>query len=143
MRLVQHPRRNGREPVRIEHVDPRGITFDPDFEEWANRIYSTEGAAAVSLKSFRYNLIIKVLNLQGVPVRAYRVFRAWVSEYTALPEMDAVTVHVAATPDTRGLCDAKFFAAMRPGAYFINTSRGELVDFTLRPDGCGCPPAST
>lgn len=73
------------EPITLE----RGITFDPDFEDWANRIYSTEGAAAVSLRNFRLNLIIKVLNLQGVPVRAYRVFRAWVSEYTALPELDA------------------------------------------------------
>lgn len=50
--------------------------------------------------------------------------------YDALPQMDAVTVHVASTPDTHGLCDAKFFAAMQPGAYFINTSRGELVDET-------------
>ena len=73
------------EPITFE----RGITFDADFEEWANKIYSTEGAAAVSLKGFRYNLIIKVMNLQGVPVRSYRVFRAWVSEYTALAELDA------------------------------------------------------
>jgi D-3-phosphoglycerate dehydrogenase len=41
---------------------------------------------------------------------------------------DVVSVHVALTRDTRGLIGAEFFAAMRPGAYFINTSRGEVVD---------------
>jgi D-3-phosphoglycerate dehydrogenase len=48
--------------------------------------------------------------------------------YEALTHMDAVTVHLASTPDTRALCDARFFDAMKPGAYFINTSRGEVVD---------------
>ncbi len=41
---------------------------------------------------------------------------------------DVVSVHLALTPDTRGLCDAGFFAAMKKGAYFINTARGEIVD---------------
>ena len=41
---------------------------------------------------------------------------------------DIVSVHVAANPQTSGLIDAKFFDAMRPGAYFINTSRAEVVD---------------
>jgi len=41
---------------------------------------------------------------------------------------DVVSVHVAANSQTRGLIDAGFFDAMRPGAYFINTSRAEVVD---------------
>jgi D-3-phosphoglycerate dehydrogenase len=41
---------------------------------------------------------------------------------------DIVSVHVALTAQTRGLIDAKFFERMRPGAYFINTSRAEVVD---------------
>lgn len=41
---------------------------------------------------------------------------------------DIVSVHVALKPDTRGLLGAGFFNAMREGAYFINTSRGEVVD---------------
>jgi D-3-phosphoglycerate dehydrogenase len=41
---------------------------------------------------------------------------------------DIVSVHVALKPDTRMLIGADFFPAMRDGAYFINTSRGEVVD---------------
>ena len=41
---------------------------------------------------------------------------------------DIVSLHVALNAQTRGLIDAAFFAAMRPGAYFINTSRAEVVD---------------
>jgi len=41
---------------------------------------------------------------------------------------DVVTVHVALTVETRGFLDDAFFAAMRPGAFFVNTSRGEVVD---------------
>jgi D-3-phosphoglycerate dehydrogenase len=41
---------------------------------------------------------------------------------------DVVSVHLALKPETKGLCGEKFFAAMRKGAYFINTSRGGVVD---------------
>src|SRR5918992_89362 len=41
---------------------------------------------------------------------------------------DIVSVHVALKPETRGFLNAEFFNAMREGAYFINTSRGEVVD---------------
>ena len=41
---------------------------------------------------------------------------------------DAVTVNVAANADTKHLVNADFLAAMRPGAYLINTSRGSVVD---------------
>src|SRR5918911_1172786 len=43
-------------------------------------------------------------------------------------EADVVSVHVALKPETRGLIGPDFFGAMREGAYFINTSRGEVVD---------------
>jgi len=73
------------EPITLE----RGVTFDTDFEKWANLVYSTEGDGAVSLKNYKRNLILDVLNLQGTVVKSYKIFRAWVSEYTALPELDA------------------------------------------------------
>src|SRR5690349_17688086 len=41
---------------------------------------------------------------------------------------DAVTINVAATAETKHLVNADFLAAMRPGAYLINTSRGSVVD---------------
>src|SRR6476659_7588934 len=41
---------------------------------------------------------------------------------------DIVSVHVALKPDTKLLINSEFFGAMREGAYFINTSRGEVVD---------------
>jgi phage tail-like protein len=73
------------DPITLE----RGISFAPEFEAWANMVYSTEGDGAVSLANFRKDILIELLNLQGTVVRAYRVFRCWVSEYTALPELDA------------------------------------------------------
>jgi len=41
---------------------------------------------------------------------------------------DAVSVHLAAKPETRGLLGAEFFAALKPGALFVNTARAEVVD---------------
>ena len=73
------------EPITLE----RGITFAPEFREWADLVYSTEGDAAVSLANFRKDILIEFLNLQGTVIQAYRLFRCWVSEYTALPELDA------------------------------------------------------
>ena len=73
------------EPITLE----RGVTHDPEFEAWADKIYSTDGDMAISLKSFRRDIIIELLNEAGQIARAYKVFRAWVSEYQALPELDA------------------------------------------------------
>lgn len=67
----------------------QGLTHDPVFEEWANLVNNVQGDAAMSLVNFRKDIIINVLNLQGVVVISYRLFRAWVSEYQALPELDA------------------------------------------------------
>ena len=73
------------EPITIE----RGVTHDPEFEQWANLIYSTNGDAAISLKKFRKDMIIELLNEQGTVVKAYKVYRCWVSSYQALPDLDA------------------------------------------------------
>jgi phage tail-like protein len=67
----------------------QGLTHDPVFEKWANLVNNIEGDAAMSLKNFRKDLVINVLNLQGQPAISYKLFRAWVSEYQALPELDA------------------------------------------------------
>ena len=67
----------------------RGITFDPDFQAWAEKVWNPQGDGGVSLKDARKDIIIEMLNLQGTVVRAYTVYRCWVSEYTAMPELDA------------------------------------------------------
>jgi phage tail-like protein len=67
----------------------RGVTHDPEFEKWANLIYTTDGDAAISLKNFRKDIIIELLNEQGTVAKAYKVYRCWVSEYTAIPDLDA------------------------------------------------------
>jgi phage tail-like protein len=73
------------EPITLE----RGVTHDPDFEDWANLVYNTDGDMAISLKNFRRDVTIKLLNEQGMVAKAYKVYRCWVSEYQALPELDA------------------------------------------------------
>ena len=50
------------------------------------------------------------------------------SIYQVAAEADVVSVHVALKPDTTKMIGADFFAAMRPGAFFVNTSRAEVVD---------------
>ena len=79
------------DPITLE----RGVTHDLEFEAWANLVYSTDGDAAISLKSFRKDIVIELLNEQGTTVKAYNVFRCWVSEYTTLPELDAAGNAVA------------------------------------------------
>ena len=41
---------------------------------------------------------------------------------------DVVSVHLALNDETRGLCNREFFGALKEGAYFVNTSRGGVVD---------------
>jgi len=67
----------------------RGVTHDTEFEAWANLVHNVEGDAAMSLKNFRKDITIELLNLQGSVVKAYKLYRCWVSEYQALPELDA------------------------------------------------------
>lgn len=66
-----------------------GVTYDTTFEEWANKVHNFSGPAAVSLATFRKDISIEVYNLQGTKVLAYNIFRCWVSEYQALPQLDA------------------------------------------------------
>ncbi|MGH2701049.1 MAG: phage tail protein [Actinomycetota bacterium] len=75
------------EPITLE----RGVTHDTDFEEWARKVL-TLGAGLgheVSLKEYRKDVGIELLNEAGQLVLAYRVYRCWVSEYQALPDLDA------------------------------------------------------
>ena len=72
-------------PITLE----QGISHDPVFEQWANLVNNIDGDAAMSLKNFRKDIVLNLLNLQGSVVKSYRIYRAWVSEYMALPVLDA------------------------------------------------------
>ena len=67
----------------------QGLTHDPVFEQWANLVNNIQGDAAMSLKNFRKDIVINVLNLQGIVAISYKIYRAWVSEFQALPDFDA------------------------------------------------------
>ena len=81
------PGRTEYEAITLE----RGVTHDAEFELWAEKVWSLGAAleSEVSLKDFRKNVTIEVYNENGQKALAYEVFRCWVSEYQALPELDA------------------------------------------------------
>jgi phage tail-like protein len=81
------PGRTKYEPITLE----RGVTHDTEFEKWANKVWNFGSGlgAEVSLKDFRRDLIIEMYNEAGQLVISYKVFRCWVSEYQALPDLDA------------------------------------------------------
>jgi phage tail-like protein len=71
----------------------RGKTHDPAFEAWANLIHSLD--APISLANFRKDIVVDVYNEANQKVLSYKLFRCWVSEYTALPALDAGSAAVA------------------------------------------------
>src|SRR6478672_5455002 len=77
------PGRTEYEAITIE----RGVTHDLEFEKWASKVWNfgTGLGAESSLKDFRKEIIIEVYNETGQLALAYKVFRCWVSEYSALP----------------------------------------------------------
>jgi len=78
------PGKTKSEPVTLE----AGLTHDRAFIEWAEKVNSPLGDAAMSLKDYRREVIVEVLNLLGIPVMTFTLHRAWPSEFQALPEMD-------------------------------------------------------
>jgi phage tail-like protein len=81
------PGRNKFDSITLE----RGVTHDLEFEGWANKVWKFGGGGGgeSSLADFRKDLMIEVYNEAGQKVIAYKVFRCWVSEYQALPDLDA------------------------------------------------------
>jgi len=81
------PGRTEFEAITLE----RGVTHDIEFEQWANKVWNLPSGpgAEVSLKDFRKDIIIETYNEAGQLAISYKVFRSWVSEFQALPDMDA------------------------------------------------------
>jgi phage tail-like protein len=85
--VFRSPGQTKYEAVTLE----QGVTHDVEFEKWSNKVwnYGASVGAEVSLKDFRKNIILELLNEAGQVVITYRLYRCWVSEYQALPELDA------------------------------------------------------
>ena len=81
------PGRTEYEAITLE----RGVTHDPEFEKWANKVWNFGSGLGLetSLSDFRKDITIDVYNEAGQLVLAYNIFRCWVSEYQALPDLDA------------------------------------------------------
>jgi phage tail-like protein len=81
------PGRSKFEAITLE----RGVTHDREFEQWANKVWNFGSGlgAEVSLADFRKDVIIEMYNEAGQLVLAYKVYRCWVSDYQALPDLDA------------------------------------------------------
>lgn len=74
------------EPITLE----RGITQDTDFITFANYAQVlTQGVPSTSLANLRKEISIVLLNEEAQPVLQYLVHRCWVSEFQALPDLDA------------------------------------------------------
>ena len=103
--VVEHreggdPSTSRKSPGRTEYdaiTLERGVTHDTEFEKWANKVWNFGSGlgSEVSLKDFRKDIIIDLLNEAGQLVMSYKVYRCWVSEYEALPILDANAAAVA------------------------------------------------
>ena len=97
--VIEH--RNGGDPSTVRKSPgrtkynavtlERGVTHDTEFESWANKVWNFGSGlgAEVSLKDFRRNILIEMYNEAGQLALRYKVYRCWVSEFQALPDLDA------------------------------------------------------
>src|SRR5215204_5625487 len=81
------PGRTEYEAITLE----RGVTHDVAFEQWANKVWNVGSGlgSEASLRDFRKDVIIEMYNEAGQLAIAYKVFRCWVSEFQAQPDLDA------------------------------------------------------
>ena len=81
------PGRTEYEAITLE----RGVTQDVVFEQWANKVWDLGAGlgSEVSLADFRKDIILELYNEAGQLVIAYNIYRCWVSEYQAMPDLDS------------------------------------------------------
>lgn len=81
------PGRTEYEAITLE----RGVTHDPEFEQWANKVWNFGSGlgSEVSLADFRKDITVDLYNEAGQLVIAYKIYRCWPSEFQSLPELDA------------------------------------------------------
>jgi len=81
------PGRTKYEAITLE----RGVSHDTEFEQWANAVASSGSGSGrrAAQTAIRKDIVIELYDEKGRLAIAYKVFRCWVSEYQALPELDA------------------------------------------------------
>jgi phage tail-like protein len=81
------PGRTEFDPLTLE----RGVTHDPEFEKWANKVWSFGAGlgAETALANFRKDILLDVYNEAGQVVLSYKIFRCWVSEFQPVADFDA------------------------------------------------------
>lgn len=79
------PGRTSYEPITLE----RGLTHDPEFEAWANKVHTYAGDAAMDLAGYKKELTLEMMNEKGQVAFRYFLHACWVSEFQALPDLDA------------------------------------------------------
>ena len=79
------PGRTSYEGITME----RGITHDIEFEKWANMVHPYAGDTAMDLVNYKKDLILEVMNEKGHVALRYYLYECWVSEFTAVPDLDA------------------------------------------------------
>jgi phage tail-like protein len=79
------PGRTTYEAITLE----RGLTHDPEFEIWANRVHTFQGDSLMDLDGYKKELTLIVMNERGQPAFRYFLHSCWVSEFTAIPDLDA------------------------------------------------------
>ncbi|MCC5605192.1 phage tail protein [Nostoc sp. CHAB 5714] len=90
--VYKSPGQSKYDPITLE----RGVSSkNSDFEQWANLVWKLGDTTEMSLADFRKNITIEVRDEAGKPAASYTVFSCWVSEYQALPDLDASANAVA------------------------------------------------
>ncbi len=79
------PGRTSYEAVTME----RGLTHDAEFEKWANIVHAYAGDPTMDLANYKKELTLEVLNERGHVAKRYFLHGCWVSEFTAVPDLDA------------------------------------------------------
>jgi len=97
--VIQHreggdPSTSHKSPGRTEYEAitlERGVTQDPEFEQWANKVWAFGAGlgAEVSLKDFRKDIRLELYNEAGQLVMGWNIYRCWISEYEIVPDLDA------------------------------------------------------
>lgn len=79
------PGRSSYEGITLE----RGLTHDPEFELWANKVHTYAGDSLMALAEYKKELTLEVMNESGDVAFRYFLHACWVSELTAVPDLDA------------------------------------------------------